>query len=173
MAPLEFRRARPQEWEQARDLRLEMLQDTPLAYLERLEEARATPALEWQQRHARRTTADHLGVLFVAVDEDGYWRGQAATMVDRFSQPARVWLGAVYVAPSHRGGAVAEKLVSMAEDWAGELGFDQIWLEVHQHNARAIRFYQRTGWQFSGAHRPYPLDPRTEELEMVKRLNPS
>ena len=38
------RQVRPQDWEQLRSLRLEMLADTPLAYLERLEDARSKPA---------------------------------------------------------------------------------------------------------------------------------
>ncbi|MGA4668674.1 GNAT family N-acetyltransferase [Propionibacteriaceae bacterium Y1923] len=170
MTELEFRAARPEEWVQARDLRLEMLADTPIAYLQTLADAEATSDEDWQRRHTDRLATPTTSAVFVAVDPDGVWRAQVATMVNLFSDPVRVWAGAVYVTPTARGQGVAERLVELAEQWTRDLGHDVLFLEVNERNHRAIRYYQRTGWELTGERRPYPLDPSTVELEMRKQL---
>ena len=170
MSIMEFRQARLEEWEQSRDLRREMLADTPIAYLQTLDDALATPDEVWRRQHQERLSMPSNAAVFVAVDARGRWRGQAATMVNAFSRPVRVWLGAVYLAPEARGSGAAERLVELAEDWTRERGHDELFLEVHEHNGPAIRFYERTGWQLTGQRRPYPLDPSMDELEMRKML---
>lgn len=170
MSTMEFRPARAEEWQQARDLRLEMLADTPIAYLQTWDDAAATPDEVWRRQHQERLAMPRTAAVFVAVDGQGRWRGQAATMVNVFSRPVRVWLGAVYLAPEVRGSGAAEHLVGLAEDWTRESGHDEIFLEVNEHNQRAIRFYERTGWRLTGQRRPYPLDPTMDELEMRKAL---
>lgn len=167
---MEFRQARVQEWQQARDLRREMLADTPLAYLQTSADAQATPDEVWQRQHEDRLSIPGNAAVFVAVEPDGRWRGQAATMVNVFSQPVRVWLGAVYVSPIVRGAGVADRLVELAEDWTRRHGHDELFLEVNEQNRRAIRFYERTGWELTGERRPYPLDPSMDEVEMRKAL---
>lgn len=170
MSIMEFRLARTEEWVQARDLRLEMLADTPLAYLQTLDDAAAIPDEVWQRQHEERLSMPSNAALFVAVDDQGRWRGQAGTMINIFSSPVRVWLGAVYLAPEARGGGAAERLVELAQDWTREQGYDELFLEVHERNLRAIRFYGRTGWALTGQRRPYPLDPGADEVEMRKAL---
>lgn len=54
MSTMEFRPARAEEWEQARDLRLEMLADTPIAYLQTWDDAAATPDEVWRRQRAIR-----------------------------------------------------------------------------------------------------------------------
>ena len=171
MSTMEFRPARIDEWARARDLRLEMLADTPIAYLQTLADARATPDEVWQRQHADRLSMPRTNAVFVAVDQDGRWRAQVGAMVNVFSDPLRVWVGAVYVTPALRGQGLAERLVGLAEQWTLDRGHDELFLEVNERNHRAIRHYQRTGWTMTGARRPYPLDPSMAELEMRKALS--
>jgi GNAT superfamily N-acetyltransferase len=57
----------------------------------------------------------------------------------------------VYVAAEHRGSGLAGVLLAEAERqvWAG--GHERAWLAVVAGNARARRFYERSGWTDEGA----------------------
>jgi ribosomal protein S18 acetylase RimI-like enzyme len=48
---------------------------------------------------------------------------------------------------------------------------DMLWLEVHEDNRRAIKAYERRGFQRTGSTQPYKLDPNRHEIEMSKRLD--
>jgi ribosomal protein S18 acetylase RimI-like enzyme len=57
----------------------------------------------------------------------------------------------VYVAAEHRGSGVAGALLAEAERQIGAAGHEQAWLAVVAGNARARRFYERSGWTDNGA----------------------
>lgn len=169
-SPLSVRLQTSQDWQKVRDLRLEMLADTPIAYLERLEDALRLSDDDWRRRIS--TRAPGIAEAFALVDGDDTWLGQCSVNLDRWSAVRRVWVGAVYVTPSARGGAGAAMLMRAAEGWARAVGHDEVRLEVNDHNPRAMAFYEREGWVRTGGVRPYPLDPEHSlELEMVKRLD--
>lgn len=158
------------DWAKVRAMRLEMLADTPIAYLERHEDALRLTDEDWHRRIS--TWAPGLGEALALVDSDDVWLGQCSVNLDRWSAVRRVWVGAVYVTPRARGGAGAAMLMRAAEDWARAVSHRELWLEVNDHNPRAIAFYEREGWVRTGGVRPYPLDPEhSNELEMVKRLD--
>lgn len=165
---------RPDQWRELRALRLEMLADSPLAYVESLESARELGDAQWRDR-ARRYTADG-SLNLVASDPGGRWvgtmSGYAEVQPGRPGQVGRAWLVAVYVAPDHRGRdhGVADALLDGVEEWARGRGHERLWLEVHESNTRAHRFYRRRGYELTGATRPYDLDPSTREREMVRAL---
>jgi len=154
------------DWREVRDLRLEMIRDTPTAYMESLEEALQRDEAEWRMR-GRRGSADH-GTAIVAIDSSGRWIGTMAGYVD----PAvGALLVGVYVAPDFRGrdAGVTSALLLAVEAWARSEG-DQLTLHVHEHNSRAIAAYENRGFTATGESIPYNLDPTTNELEMVKAL---
>jgi ribosomal protein S18 acetylase RimI-like enzyme len=55
----------------------------------------------------------------------------------------------VYVAASARGGGVANILLRHAEQVIAER-YDTAWLAVVAGNARARRFYEKSGWRDAG-----------------------
>ncbi|MGW7681980.1 N-acetyltransferase family protein [Kribbella sp. NPDC054772] len=57
----------------------------------------------------------------------------------------------VYVGREHRGAGVAGVLLSEAERQVKANGHQQAWLAVATGNARARRFYERSGWTDAGA----------------------
>ena len=61
----------------------------------------------------------------------------------------------VYVGREHRGAGVAALLLAEAERIVAVNGYDCAWLAVVAGNARARRFYERSGWTDSG-----PIDYR-------------
>jgi GNAT superfamily N-acetyltransferase len=63
----------------------------------------------------------------------------------------------VYVSRDHRGSGVAGVLLTEAERQVKANGHAQAWLAVATGNARARRFYERSGWTDSGAF-DYPAD---------------
>ncbi|QNE18750.1 GNAT family N-acetyltransferase [Kribbella qitaiheensis] len=71
----------------------------------------------------------------------------------------------VYVSGDHRGSGVAGVLIADAERQVKANGHDEAWLAVATGNARARRFYERSGWADSGAfdypaiteHGPIPV----------------
>jgi ribosomal protein S18 acetylase RimI-like enzyme len=56
----------------------------------------------------------------------------------------------VYVASAHRGTGVAADLLTEAERLVAANGHQQAWLAVVPGNARARRFYERSGWTDEG-----------------------
>ncbi|WP_368498470.1 GNAT family N-acetyltransferase [Herbiconiux sp. A18JL235] len=163
----EVRRTTEDDWAEVRALRLEMLTDTPLAYLETLEHAHRRSEAEWRAWAREGSSASSITVAAIA--DDGRWVGTMLSKVPVGSPGA--FLYGVYVAPSHRGRAagVTDALLDEIEAWAAGRG-DTLSLEVHEHNARAIAAYRARGFTETGTTRPYPLDRTTRELEMRKHL---
>jgi GNAT superfamily N-acetyltransferase len=63
----------------------------------------------------------------------------------------------VYVASSHRGSGLAGLLLTEAERLVAANGHQRAWLAVAPGNARARRFYERSGWKDEG-----PLEYRAK-----------
>ena len=162
-----IRRTTPDDWRQVRELRLEMIRDTPAAYVETLEQAEAHDEAEWRLRGAR-GHAEH-GISIVAVAPSGRWVATMGGFVpDAASGPLLV---GVYVAPDVRGREVglADAMLTTVEDWA-RTEADRLTLHVHEDNARARAFYLRRGFVATGRTLPYPLAPEQREVEMVRDL---
>jgi ribosomal protein S18 acetylase RimI-like enzyme len=56
----------------------------------------------------------------------------------------------VYVSGEHRGAGVATLLIAEAERLVAAGGHQEAWLNVVPGNARARRFYERSGWADAG-----------------------
>jgi GNAT superfamily N-acetyltransferase len=155
------------DWREVRALRLEMLEDTPIAFGETLQDALGHPESVWRMRGARGTA--ERGITLVAIDPAGRWVGTMAGFVpDAVSGPLLV---GVYVSPDHRGHAagVFDALLGAIEEWARGEG-DTLTLHVHEDNARARAAYLRRGFTETGHRLPYVLDTVQQEIEMGKRL---
>ena len=156
-----------EDWREVRALRLEMLEDTPIAYGETLEQATRLPEAEWRMRGRR--GQEPRSASFVAVDDASLaWVGTMGGYLPPTGLPLLV---GVYVAPGFRGAVpgVADRLLTAVESWAR--GYDtSIALHVHEDNARAIRFYERHGYADTGRRLDYELAPGAREHEMTKRL---
>ncbi len=163
-APVRVERLREDDWRRWRELRLEMLRDTPIAYLETLAEAERLGEAQWRARTRRAAQ----GAGFVAVDPgSGRWVG---TMSAYEPEPGVAVLVSVYVAPGWRGGSAAPALLEACAAWARGRGHRTLRLLVHEDNVRAVAFYARRGFVATGHREPYPLDRSRDELEMELAL---
>jgi GNAT superfamily N-acetyltransferase len=162
--PADVRRVRADDWPLIKGLRLEALADTPIGFLETLEQAQQLDDAVWQERAIRGADGgDSFQVL--AVEDDR----PVATCVC-FLTDGRACLAAVYVAPSQRGHGLLAQLVQRCADWARTRGVSELVLEVHEANGRARAAYARLGFVETGATRPYPLPPGGRELAMALSL---
>jgi DNA-binding response OmpR family regulator len=66
---------------------------------------------------------------------------------------------ALYVAPDCRGSGLARRLMSEAQRWAGEQGFDRVQVHAAATNETARSFYQRSGFQRAQEVLRLPVDP--------------
>lgn len=186
--PITVRRVRADEWELARDLRLEALQDpaAPMAFLESFEQSVARPDDFWIGRAQKAAAGgrtnqllalvlragegtsvtaldDVAGTVTVRILEPGDLDGQGRATVVR-----RALLVAVYVRPAHRGTGVIETLVDEAAQWCSEQGVGELYLGVHADNARAQGAYRRAGFVPIGEPWAGIIGP---EIDMVLSLS--
>ncbi|MGV8913113.1 MAG: GNAT family N-acetyltransferase [Rhodoglobus sp.] len=162
-----IRRTDAADWREVRDLRLEMLADTPIGFAERLESARSNTEAEWRLRAAR--GQNPLGTAIAAITTDGGWVGTMGGYIpDARTGPLLV---GVYVTPDFRGwkAGVTDALLTAVEDWARTYG-TTVTLHVHEANSRARRAYEKRGFTATGHSGPYYLDPTAQELEMRKPI---
>jgi RimJ/RimL family protein N-acetyltransferase len=162
------RRVTEDDWELLREVRLEMLADTPVAYLETVADAEARSEREWRSR-AHRGSSGPVGLGLAAEDTgQGRWVGYLACFAD---SPGQGHVVSVYIAPAQRGTGLAARMLDAVVEWArGEAGLSRLHLYVHQDNARAHAFYRRYGFTETGATMPYDLDPTQAEIEMALLL---
>lgn len=166
-APIAIRRVTEDDWPQVRAIRLEMLRDTPSAYLETVEQAEAADEDQWRFR-ARRGQSGRTSTQLVAETADGTWVATMACFVDA---PGQGQVVGVYVAADQRGTGLASRLLDAVRRWAGqEAGLTRLRLLVHEDNPRARAFYRREGFAETGNTEPYALDPAQREIEMAMSL---
>ena len=160
---IEIRRAVEADWEQSRAIRLQALQQAPLAFASTYEREIAFAEGIWRQRI-------NDAAQFLAVDA-GVVVGTATGFAEP-SEPGRVILVAMFVSPSARGRGVGERLVRAVVDQARADGADDVRLQVVETNDAAARLYQRCGFVATGASVPLPHHPELTEHEMILALRP-
>lgn len=156
------------DWRNIRDLRLEMLNDTPIAFGETAAEASTHSQEEWRLRGSRGTGSN--SVTLAAITGDGKWVGTMGSYIaDSSTGPLLV---GVYVSPDFRGTPfnLTDQLLHGIEDWARENG-GRLTLHVHEDNIRAQKAYLKRGFELTGHSVEYSLDPKSREVEMVKELS--
>lgn len=156
-------RVAPADAARMRALRLEMLADSPLAFLETLAQAAARSHEDYRRRIVQASTGCQLA-QFVA-DPGGRLVGHAGGTVLP-EDPGATVVFAVYVTPDQRGCGVLADLVEAVAAWSRECGRSELMLEVVVGNDRAVRAYERLGFVDTGVRVPHPVVPVLTELQM-------
>ena len=156
-------RVTPGDAARMRALRLEMLADSPLAFLETVAQAAARPHEDYRRRIIQASAGRALA-QFVA-DPGGRLIGHAGGTVMP-EEPGVTIVFAVYITPAHRGTGVLAELVEAVAAWSRETGRPELMLEVVVGNDRAVRAYERLGFTDTGVRVPHPVIPALTELQM-------
>lgn len=85
--------------------------------------------------------------IFVAV-EDGEFIGyiELTEQKDYFTGEKQGYVSAIATSPNNEGKGVGKKLMQKAEEWTREKGLKVLVLEVFQNNERAIKLYEKLGY---------------------------
>lgn len=149
-----------------REVRLRALSDSPTAFgSTHARESQFTEA-EWIARAARFDGRRAAGYLAF---NDETPCGIAGCFIEP-ETPDSAELVSMWVAPDHRGLGIADALVSAVIEWSKLQRLCAVTLMVTEHNARAIRFYERMGFTMTGFAQPYPNDAAVRELQMMRGL---
>ncbi|XVU25058.1 GNAT family N-acetyltransferase [Actinoplanes sp. CA-054009] len=152
-----------------RALRLEMLADSPLAFLETLAQAAARSHDGYRLRIAQAAFGDELAQFVADPGPGRRLIGHAGGTVAHDSSPETV-VFAVYVTPAYRGGKVLPELMEAVFDWSRRAGRRRTMLEVVVGNDRAVRAYEKLGFEDTGERVPHPVLPALTELRMRRRI---
>ncbi|MET8147526.1 GNAT family N-acetyltransferase [Actinoplanes sp. NPDC049668] len=164
--PVTVHRVTPGDAARMRALRLEMLADSPLAFLETVAQAAARPHADFRRRIVQASSGSQLA-QFVA-DPGGRLIGHAGGTVLP-EEPDATVIFAVYVTPAHRGSGMLAELIEAVAQWSASIGRNELMLEVVVGNDRAVRAYERLGFVDGGKRVPHPVIPALTELQMRRR----
>lgn len=142
-----IREANPVDALRFRELRLEALQDSPIAFSADYQQNLNHPPKYWQDRL---TMQPDEATIFLAEHEA---RLIGMTGIMRSSSPKTrhsAWVWGVYVSPAWRGLRVADELIHACFEWAKPRRIVLAKLGVAAVNQPAIKCYQRCGFKTYG-----------------------
>src|ERR1700728_1779680 len=128
-------------------VRLRALQDTPSAFSSTYAQESPLSEAEWLQRAAKWDNGRGR-VCFLAMDEGAPCRIIACYFDDH--DPPRPNVVSMWVAPEQRKTGLGSRLMNEVQRWAQSRGAAELRLMVTSNNARAISFYERCGFVFTG-----------------------
>jgi RimJ/RimL family protein N-acetyltransferase len=142
------RRLHPGEGPLYRAVRLAALRDAPDAFATCYEDALARSDESWaEQADASASGPDR--ATFIAMENDpvglaALYRDEQDFMTGELIQ--------MWVAPHVRGADVAAELLRVVFSWAATNHFLRVKAEVIKTNARALRFYEKSGFSLSAGN---------------------
>jgi len=86
---------------------------------------------------------------FVAVNEHGARAGYVNVRegIDEITGEKCGYIALLAVTPIAEGKGVAQSLVNEAEQWAKQMSYGRLALDVFASNGRGLRFYEKVGFQ--------------------------
>src|SRR5947209_946632 len=138
MGEVTVRRVRPDDAARVKAIRLEMLVDSPLAFLERIDEAAARPHADHRARIAQVATGPDAAQFIAEV------AGRVVGHAGGWAPPGTAGITmiyAVYVTPAWRGTGLLGRLVDAIAEWSRSTHRARLELEVVVGNDRAVRAY--------------------------------
>lgn len=115
------------------------------------------------------------GSVFLILDHGdspaGYTKLRTGHDPEELGNVKAIEIERLYAVKQYIGKAVGKLLMEAAVKYAVDQAYQQIWLGVWEHNPRAIRFYEKFGFEKFGSHAfLLGTDPQTDFL-MKKKLN--
>ena len=166
---VEVRPIGPDEWRRLKEIRIEALVESPLAFTTTPEEAQSLADAVWQQRAAG--NAHGVAQLTMIGIEGVRTVGMAVGLLRDGSAADVVPIVSVFVSPSHRGRGVGRRMMEGVEDWARRHGARSTSLWVVDENRAARRFYEALGYRATLDRQKISVPPERWETRLVKDLS--
>jgi RimJ/RimL family protein N-acetyltransferase len=125
-----------------RTIRLEALYESPDAFSSNYEAALGRDMENWDNQADAAAESGDRAIFIVQAAEPV---GIVALYRDP-ENPSQGELVQMWIAPSERGGGIAEELLNHLFEWAANHSYETVRAEVTDGNQRALRFYQRCGF---------------------------
>lgn len=93
-----------------------------------------------------------------------------ATSLPKGILPNSIELVKLYVDSQHQGSGVGQALMEAGLEWAKSKGFRAVWLVVWQGNPKAVRFYQKHGFEVMGSQEVWVGPTVFQDFLMQKEL---
>ncbi|MEM6448837.1 MAG: GNAT family N-acetyltransferase [Cyanobacteria bacterium P01_D01_bin.105] len=91
------------------------------------------------------TPAGLPGINSVVLEPAGcLWLTEA---IDQRSGQKQAYVFLLYVSPNHRKKGIGTALMQHAQHWAKQKGYEQMSLQVFEHNNAAMQLYEKLGYQ--------------------------
>lgn len=146
-----------------REIRLNALRDTPMAFASTYDAELALTDSDWDAR-AQAGSQGHERATFLA-EVAGHVSGLAGGWRLPPSAP-HVELVSLWVAPDARRSGVAHALVEAVLYWAVSVQATEVSLWATEGNVGALTFYEAMGFEPTGATQPLPSDPSRREIKL-------
>ncbi len=91
--------------------------------------------------------------LVLVAEEDGHLVGRLTAKGGDFRRNRHSAEIVIGILRSHWGQGIGTRLFAMLEDWAREYGIQRLELTVRVDNDRAIRLYEKMGFEIEGTRR--------------------
>lgn len=114
--------------------------------------------------------ANPSSTFFVAESGDeivGYVKVNQTPAQSDLHDPDSLEIARLYVLEEHLGSGLGKKLLDTAMGFAKQSGKKYLWLGVWEHNARAIRFYEKNGLRVFGSH-PFPFGDEIQTDHLMR-----
>ena len=98
----------------------------------------------------------------------GYTKVNLAAAQTDVQDPDSLEVARLYTLEEVWGKGVGQFLLDAALDFAKEKGKTFVWLGVWEHNARAIRFYEKNGFKTFGSH-PFPFGDEVQNDWLMQK----
>lgn len=97
---------------------------------------------------------EHSAFYFAFQDDEivGYLKINLADAQSDIRDAESMEIERIYVLQSHHGKYVGQALLDFALNYANEKKLHYVWLGVWERNLRAIRFYEKNGFEVFGNH---------------------
>lgn len=162
---VEVRRISPDDGELLRTMRIAALADAPGEATTTVSRAMAREAWQWDESAADNASGHLHATFFAHAPEEP---AEPVGMVGAYAnQDGTVNVVGLWSAPGFRDIGVADALLRSTAEWAREAGCHRLRIWVVERNEHGRRYYERQGFEASGATMPYEPDPRLHQLEMV------
>ncbi len=93
--------------------------------------------------------SDHTEVVVAEINGEiaGSGYGQVRDRLDYFKQKQLGYIGFMYVKEEHRGKGVSQAIIKYLCNWFKSRDLEEIRLTVYEKNPRAIRAYEKAGFE--------------------------